>query len=129
MCPQTQWVIDLYKDSNSSQFVREFCELIVNRMLVIEELERNKNGEKNGSGARSRNTRQTRRIMTDELEKELKIFKVKGDEYFTPSQPMNGPHKIPEMGHCIVLPQPLYQVNEGAKARDRELRSALPRVV
>jgi hypothetical protein len=99
-------------------------------MLVIEELERrNKKGEKNGSGARSRNARQTRRIMTDELAKELKLFKVKGDEYFTPS-PMNGPHKTPEMGHCIVLPQPLYQVNGGAKERrDRELRSALPRAV
>jgi hypothetical protein len=85
-------------------------------MLVIEELERNKKGANNGSGARSRNAKQTRRIMTDELARELKIFKLKGHEYFTPS-PMNGPPKILGMGHCIMLPQPLYKVNEGAKAR------------
>jgi len=98
-------------------------------MLVIEELERrNKKGEKNSPRTRSRNARQTRRIVTDELAKELKTLKTKGAEYFMPS-PMNGPHKMRDMGHCIVLPQPLYQVNEGAKARARELRSALARVV
>jgi hypothetical protein len=94
-------------------------------MLVIEELEiRNKKGEKNSSGTRSRNAGQTRRIVTDELAEKLEILKANGIEYFTPS-PMKGHHKMREMGNCIVLPQPKYQINEGAKARARELRSVV----
>lgn len=110
--------------------MRDFCELIVNRMLVIEELE--KRGKKmdskgedaqlgNESETRAQNPPATRRIGTKELAEKLKVLARKDSEYFKPSLGQTS-HNLQVRSHCIVLPKPLYQVKDEAKARAEERR-------
>lgn len=94
--------------------------LIVNRMLVIEELERrSKRGENNIPGV---NAIQMKRITSVDLAKELNKLKSRELEYFIPS-PAKSNQKMQTMGNRIKMPYSLLEIREGAKARNKALRS------
>lgn len=92
--------------------MRNFCELIINEILVIED--RGITGRVLGE---TEITPPTWRIRSRELEQRLKdLVKGKGDDYFRPS-PLHGRLNFNEDGHCIMIQKPLYVLRREAMER------------
>jgi serine/threonine protein kinase len=104
------WVTKLCEDKNSSQFVRDFCELIINHMLVIEDKDQASSRHiSNGTVEVEPKIPPDKRIETSKLAENMKRFLGKNISYYTPSKP-RGPLKLFGQRNCLKVLKPKHQL-------------------
>lgn len=108
-----QWVADLCRDSRSSQFVRDFCGLIIHQMLIIEDKGLGRH-DSYGTKSAGKNTRTlpTERIKTLKLASDMQtMFIGKDSSYYTPSKAKE-PLDLSGPRHCVTMLKPKRQLRK-----------------
>ena len=104
----------MYESKKSSNFIRDFCTLIINRMLVIEPKDLD-NQEQNGKlPATSEN--QSHRIRTSDLVGELQKLVKDDPNYYNPSV-CTAPLNLDRRRYCIIIKKTISQMRGEAAER------------